>query len=155
MATSGVKSAYENRDTIIKKGYEALQDTGDAALTVLKGVREVRRTALDALVGGAEKVGSALVDFDKSLLGSVERPFGLKLTGKGKMIGAAYVAGAALLGANKAYDNSRVGRPDGVVVPTPVMEGPSMDNYQDRMAESYGAGGDLVFALHKNRRGRF
>jgi F0F1-type ATP synthase membrane subunit c/vacuolar-type H+-ATPase subunit K len=153
--TKSAESAYKNREAIIKKGYEALQDTGDVALTVGKGAKEAGRTMLDAFVGGSKKIGDVLVDFDKNLVGSAERPLGLKFTKKGKMIGAAVTAGAAILGANRAYDNSRVGRPDGVVVPTPTMEGPSMDNYQDRMAESYGAGGDLVFALHKNRRGRF
>lgn len=153
--TKGAESAYKNREAIAKKGYEALQDTGDVALTVGKGTKEAGRTMLDAFVGGSKKIGDVLVDFDKNLVGSAERPLGLKFTKKGKMIGAAVTAGAAILGANRAYDNSRVGRPDGVVVPTPTMEGPSMDNYQDRMAESYGAGGDLVFALHKNRRGRF
>ena len=49
-----------------------------------------------------------------------------------------------------SYTTSRMGTMSGFETSTPKM--PSLENRQD-MAESYGAGGDLVFARNRNRRG--
>ncbi len=48
------------------------------------------------------------------------------------------------------------GVPMGAATSTPEIDNTwqSMDNYQSRSAEAYGAGGELVFALNANRRGR-
>ena len=49
-----------------------------------------------------------------------------------------------------SYTTSRMGTMNGFETSTPKM--PAIENSKD-MAESYGAGGDLVFALNRNRRG--
>lgn len=71
--------------------------------------------------------------------------------GKGVLFGGALLS--SIVGANDAYTESRKGVPSGVLTPTPTMDGPSTDYYSDRSAESWGAGGDINFALNSLRQG--
>ena len=71
--------------------------------------------------------------------------------GKGVLFGGALLF--SVVGANDAYTESRKGVPSGVLTPTPVIDGPSTDYYSDRSAESWGAGGDINFALNSLRQG--
>ena len=73
---------------------------------------------------------------------------GLNNKGPALMFGIGTVAG--IREGYDSYTKSRMGTMNGFEISTPKM--PSLENSQD-MAESYGAGGDLVFALNRNRRG--
>lgn len=131
-----------------KYGTKALGSLGEATIGAVKGSAEA---VAGIPVGLGEKIANNFFEIDKAkhdnLLG------GLGLNKKGKfaaaMIGAGLIMGDMFKTENEIYKGS----PSGFATSTPVIDGPSMDNYRARQAEAYGAGGDLVFALNANRRG--
>lgn len=110
------------------------------------------KTAANITAGIAKTIDEKLLEVsDDSLMGK-------KLNKTGKILMAAIAVGSSVLGMNDAYDRSRSGEnyDQKIVTNTPDFEdkdNPSLDNYWSRSAEAYGAGGDLVFALNRNRRG--
>lgn len=87
-------------------------------------------------------------------------PGNIRLNKAGKIAAGVIGLGFALSDAFDTDNAIRQGRPMGVVTSTPSYDEPATStpslsnpsNYS-RYAESYGAGGDLVFALNANRRG--
>lgn len=130
----------------------AAEKTGSASLFAARGVGDAAwtgfKTGGNMILGAGKTLGDIMIDvnpekYDWSL-------FGASLTGKGKAIvfGAAAIGGTA--GAYNDYETTQMGMPSGeVVTPTPSAAG------YTRFGEEMGATGDLVFAMNRNRRGRF
>ena len=101
------------------------------------------------LTGGiTERFTKSFITTDPKKYGDTFLKAGLNKKGSALMLGT-----GALVGIKDGYDSyttSRMGTMNGFEISTPKM--PTIENRQD-MAESYGAGGDLVFALNRNRRG--
>ena len=74
--------------------------------------------------------------------------FGMSNIGKGIAVAGALVAG--IKGGIDSYNKAKMGQSYGLETSTP--QNILYDVRQD-LAETYGAGGDLVFALNQNRRG--
>lgn len=151
LAAAAVPASLGIGETAFGLGRKApgiLEGIGGA--TIAAGKRAVPLVASAGRIGA--NVGLGLADFASSLVKeSKDMPFGYKVSGKGKalLLGAAAIG--SIVGANNAYTESRMGTPTGIVNSTPQM--PVLDNFQRDMAETYGAGGDLNFAMHRNRRG--
>ena len=136
---AGAMGAKKAAPHILNGAVGAAEAIGDMALTGAE-------TAGKMMLGAGKYMGDMIdinpAKYEYSL-------FGAGLTGKGKAIvyGSALVAGT--LGAYNDYETTQMGTPSGEVVgPTPRM------NYT-RFGEEMGATGDLVFAMNRNRRGRF
>lgn len=150
--------AFKNKESIGKAIGGALESFGEIGLRAGK-------TAGNAVMYGAEKAATAglgVADFvGETMLHKLteaeaakeagSRMFGHKLSGKGKFIMAGVIAGSAIMGGFRQYNEDRLGAPTGMMDLTPRPE--PLDDNASRMAETYGAGGDLVFALNANRRG--
>ena len=144
-ASLGIGDATWN---IGKRTPDILEGIGDA--TIKAGKKLFPLAASTGKV--AANIGLGIGDFASTLVKeSKEMPFGFTLSGKGKalLLGSAVVG--SLVGAHDTYTESRMGTPTGIINSTPQM--PVLDNFQKDMAETYGAGGDLNFAMHRNRRG--
>lgn len=131
-----------------KRTPEILEGIGDTTIKAGKKVLPVAAGAGKI----ASNVGLGIGDFASTLVKeSKDSPFGFTLSGKGKamLLGAAVIG--SLVGAHDTYTESRSGTPTSMVNSTPKM--PVLDNFQKDLAETYGAGGDLNFAMHRNRRG--
>ena len=101
------------------------------------------------LTGGiTERFTKSFITTDPKKYGDTFLKAGLNKKGSALMFGICTVAG--IREGYDSYTKSRMGTMNGFETSTPKM--PSLENSQD-MAESYGAGGDLVFALNRNRRG--
>lgn len=128
-----------------KKAPDFLEAVGDKVINTGKTVFPHAKTAAKAAGSSLGKFAETMVKENSGAM------FGYSLSGKGKLLlmGAAAVSG--ILEAGNTYDQIRMGTPAGIVNSTPRPE--PLDNFQKDMAETYGAGGDLVFALNRNRRG--
>ena len=120
---------------------------------------------LDGAAIGTQAVGGTIVGagklFSKTFIGTdpkkyADMPFkmGLNKAGTTTMLAVGAVAG--IRDGYDSYTNSRMGTPTGVENSTPVIpeyESPEISrrNMRHFRAENYGAGGDLVFALNRNR----
>ena len=134
-------------NTIGKLGYNTLEGIGEftigAAKPVSQGVASLGRTGLN-MAAGAVKITS-----DNLLKEAPDKLLNYEFNTLGK---AAFLGGMAYSGISGAidYENQLYqGTPTGVVTPTPSVTQTSMA----MDAQNYGAGGDLVFALNRNRRG--
>lgn len=131
-----------------KYGTKTLEALGGATIGAAKGSAEA---VAGTSVGLGKKIANNFFEIDKvkhnNLLG------GVGLNKKGKFAAAMIGAGLIMSDMFKTENEIRKGTPSGFATSTPVIDGPSMDNYRARQAETYGAGGDLVFALNANRRG--
>lgn len=123
---------------------------GDASLYTAEGIGHAAgvgiKTGGTMMVGAGKMVGDLIEYNPKKYTNSL---FGAEFsrTGKTLMIGAGLIAGTA--GAYNEYETTQMGTPSGEVAsPTPSI------NYT-RFGEEMGATGDLVFAMNRNRRGRF
>lgn len=123
---------------------------GIGGATISAGKRAVPIAAAAGKI--TANVGLGLADFASTLVKeSKDMPLGYKISGKGKAMLLGAVAIGSIIGAHDTYTESRMGTPTGLINSTPQM--PVLDNIQKDMAETYGAGGDLNFAMHRNRRG--
>ena len=105
-------------------------------------------TAIGFTGGITERFTKGFITTDPKKYGDTFLKAGLNKKGSALMLGT-----GALAGIRDGYDSytmSRMGTMNGFEISTPKL--PAIENRQD-MAESYGAGGDLVFALNRNRRG--
>ena len=131
-----------------KIGKAGLEATGEATIGAVKGSA---KAIAGTTVGIGDSIAKTFFEVNKekhdNLIG------GVGLNKKGKF--AAKLIGLGMIAAGMAQTEEDIykGAPSGFATSTPVMDGPSMDNYTARQAETYGAGGDLVFALNNNRRG--
>lgn len=131
-----------------KIGKVGLEATGEATIGAVKGSA---KAIAGTTVGIGDSIAKTFFEVNKekhnNLIG------GVGLNKKGKF--AAKLIGLGMIAAGMAQTEEDIykGTPSGFATSTPVMDGPSMDNYTARQAETYGAGGDLVFALNNNRRG--
>jgi hypothetical protein len=164
LTTGAVGSAVMNagikgKDFVKEYGAEKLAtDVADVAADVgieigkrgLKAGRAVGRTAMNIGAGVVKSFSDTFLEVDPKFENAID---GVKLSKWGKAAAGAFVLGASILGANDSYNKSRMGTPSGAMTTTPIMDGPSTDYYTRNAAETYGAGGDLVFALNRNRRG--
>lgn len=132
--------------------------TGKAALDgVALGIgvtKEMGKAAFNMAVGASATFADTFLEYDENKINAFG---GIKASNIGKMAVMGFALGATVLDGTEAYDNSKKGTPQGVVGPTPRIE-PRIDNSNrygrpSFTAESYGAGGDLVFALNNLRRG--
>lgn len=131
-----------------KIGKAGLEATGEATIGAVKGSA---KAIAGTTVGIGDSIAKTFFEVNKekhdNLIG------GVGLNKKGKF--AAKLIGLGMIAAGMAQTEEDIykGTPSGFATSTPIMDGPSMDNYTARQAETYGAGGDLVFALNNNRRG--
>ena len=101
------------------------------------------------LTGGiTERFTKSFITTDPKKYGDTFLKAGLNKKGSALMLGIGTASGIS--DGYDSYTVSRMGTMNGFEISTPKM--PTIENRQD-MAESYGAGGDLVFALNRNRRG--
>ena len=101
------------------------------------------------LAGGiTERFTKSFITTDPKKYGNTFLKAGLNKKGSALMLGIGTASGIS--DGYDSYTVSRMGTMNGFEISTPKM--PTIENRQD-MAESYGAGGDLVFALNRNRRG--
>ena len=101
------------------------------------------------LTGGiTERFTKTFITTDPKKYGDTFLKAGLNKKGSALMLGIGTASGIS--DGYDSYTVSRMGTVNGFEISTPKM--PTIENRQD-MAESYGAGGDLVFALNRNRRG--
>ena len=101
------------------------------------------------LAGGiTERFTKSFITTDPKKYGDTFLKAGLNKKGSALMLGIGTASGIS--DGYDSYTVSRMGTMNGFEISTPKL--PSIENRQD-MAESYGAGGDLVFALNRNRRG--
>ena len=128
-----------------------------------KGAKNIAKTALNisaktvalpleasiGLAGGiTERFTKSFITTDPKKYGDTFLKAGLNKKGSALMLGIGTASGIS--DGYDSYTVSRMGTMNGFEISTPKM--PTIENRQD-MAESYGAGGDLVFALNRNRRG--
>ena len=101
------------------------------------------------LTGGiTERFTKSFITTDPKKYGDTFLKAGLNKKGSALMLGIGTASGIS--DGYDSYTVSRMGTMNGFEISTPKM--PTIENRQD-MAEIYGAGGDLVFALNRNRRG--
>ena len=111
-----------------------------------QAVATTGKTVAGLTVGASKLASDAFFEYDpvkhKNFTG-----VGLNKAGKIAALGIAGIS--SILGAFDTYNQSRAGVPSGGL----VTSTPNINDYQRNAAETYGAGGDLVFALNRNRRG--
>ena len=101
------------------------------------------------LAGGiTERFTKSFITTDPKKYGDTFLKAGLNKKGSALMLGIGTASGIS--DGYDSYTVSRMGTMNGFEISTPKM--PTIENRQD-MAESYGAGVDLVFSLNRNRRG--
>lgn len=134
------KDNFKHSKTALKAGEKYLEVSGKVYMGLAEGAI---KQAAGTVVGLGEGISKAFLETDplkhKNLIGGV----GLNKAGKF----AAGVVGLGMLVSDgiDSYNQSKMSTPNGMVTSTPNIDyaGP----------EQYGAGGDLVFAMNKNRRG--
>ena len=128
---------------------EVAKNIAKTALNISAKTVALPLEASIGLAGGiTERFTKSFITTDPKKYGDTFLKAGLNKKGSALMLGT-----GALVGIKDGYDSyttSRMGTMNGFEISTPKM--PTIENRQD-MAESYGAGGDLVFALNRNRRG--
>lgn len=131
-----------------KYGTKTLEVLGEGTMAAAKGTAEA---VAGTSVGLGKKIANNFFEIDKAKHNNLLGGLGLNKKGKfaAAMIGAGLIMGDMFKTENEIYK----GTPSGFATSTPIIDGPSMDNYRARQADTYGAGGDLVFALNANRRG--
>lgn len=107
-----------------------------------------------AAAGAGKLFSDAFIGTDPKKYGDMPLKMGLNKAGIATMLAVGTVAG--IMDGFNAYTKSRMGTPAGIENSTPVIpqyESPEMPRRDMRRfrSEDYGAGGDLVFALNKNR----
>ena len=125
------------------------KNIGKTALKIAAyGSAGTAQTALGLGGGLAESFVKNFITTDPRKYGDTFLKAGLNKKGTALMLGAGSFAG--IRDSYDSYTKSRMGTMNGFEVSTPKI--PGIESSMD-MAEEYGAGGDLVFALHQNRRG--
>ena len=134
---------------------QLLEETIGATGKILLGGAAIGTQAVGGTILGAGKA------FSKAFIGTdpkkyADMPFKMGLNKAGITTMLAVGAAAGIRDGYDSYTNSRMGTPTGVENGTPVIpeyESPEMSrrNMRHFRAENYGAGGDLVFALNRNR----
>ena len=125
------------------------KNMGKTALKIAAyGSAGTAQTALGLGGGLTESFVKNFITTDPRKYGDTFLKAGLNKKGTALMLGVGSFSG--IRDSYDSYTKSRMGTVGGFEVSTPRITGieSSMD-----MAEEYGAGGDLVFALHQNRRG--
>ena len=131
-----------------KYGKEAIGAIGTASLYAGDFAGTMVGTAART---GTNIMATAAKSFSDNFLRESDKSFlGYKFNKKGMLLMAGIAGISSILGGGDAYLESRRGMP---AQETLMTSTPNLDNFQYRAAETYGAGGDLVFALNKNRRG--
>ena len=128
---------------------EVAKNIAKTALNISAKTVALPLEASIGLAGGiTERFTKSFITTDPKKYGDTFLKAGLNKKGSALMLGT-----GALAGIRDGYDSytmSRMGTMNGFDISTPKLT--AIENRQD-MAESYGAGGDLVFALNRNRRG--
>ena len=149
MAVSGGKAAAKG----LWNNKRAIADSiADGAITTAEKTIGAVSGAARGVLYPAAQVGKSLTDIiiEQSPTRFKDNFMNLGMTNRGKLIiGAAGIA-AGFKGGWDRYNESRSGQMVGAAGPTPEI---TMENPKGTMADMYGAGGDLVFALNHNRRG--
>ena len=128
---------------------KASKEIGKAALDIAVKTSAGSVQAAVGLTGGlTESFMKSFITTDPKKYGDTFLKAGLNKKGTALMLGIGSLAG--IRDGYESYTNSRMGTMNGFQVSTPAI--PSIESSKD-MAEEYGAGGDLVFALNRNRRG--
>ena len=125
------------------------KNIGKTALKITAyGSAGTAQTALGLGGGLTESFVKNFITTDPRKYGDTFLKAGLNKKGTALMLGVGTFAG--IRDSYDSYTKSRMGTVGGFEVSTPKI--PGIESSMD-MAEEYGAGGDLVFALHQNRRG--
>ena len=134
---------------------QLLEETIGATGKILLGGAAIGTQAVGGTILGAGKA------FSKAFIGTdpkkyADMPFKMGLNKAGITTMLAVGAAAGIRDGYDSYTNSRMGTPTGIENSTPVIPEygtPEMPrrNMRHFRAENYGAGGDLVFALNRNR----
>ena len=128
---------------------EVAKNIAKTALNVSAKTVALPLEASIGLAGGiTERFTKSFITTDPKKYGDTFLKAGLNKKGSALMLGIGTASGIS--DGYDSYTVSRMGTVNGFEISTPKM--PTIENRQD-MAESYGAGGDLVFALNRNRRG--
>ena len=128
---------------------EVAKNIAKTALNISAKTVALPLEASIGLTGGiTERFTKSFITTDPKKYGDTFLKAGLNKKGSALMFGIGTMAG--IRDGYDSYTTSRMGTMNGFEISTPKM--PAIENRQD-MAESYGAGGDLVFALNRNRRG--
>ena len=138
-------------DKIVNVGTNAAEAVVGGTL----GAAVIGAQVIGGAAAGAGKLFSdAFIGTDPKKYGDMPFKMGLNKAGIATMLAVGAVAG--VMDGFNAYTKSRMGTPAGIENSTPVIpqyESPDMSGRDMRRfrSEDYGAGGDLVFALNKNR----
>lgn len=128
---------------------EVAKNIAKTALNISAKTVALPLEASIGLTGGiTERFTKSFITTDPKKYGDTFLKAGLNKKGSALMLGIGTASGIS--DGYDSYTVSRMGTMNGFEISTPKM--PTIENRQD-MAESYGAGGDLVFALNRNRRG--
>ena len=128
---------------------EVAKNIAKTALNISAKTVALPLEASIGLAGGiTERFTKSFITTDPKKYGDTFLKAGLNKKGSALMLGIGTASGIS--DGYDSYTVSRMGTMNGFEISTPKM--PTIENRQD-MAESYGAGGDLVFALNRNRRG--
>ena len=128
---------------------EVAKNIAKTALNISAKTVALPLEASIGLAGGiTERFTKSFITTDPKKYGDTFLKAGLNKKGSALMLGIGTASGIS--DGYDSYTVSRMGTMNGIEISTPKM--PAIENRQD-MAESYGAGGDLVFALNRNRRG--
>ena len=138
-------------DKVVDIGSDAIKSIaiGTAGVAAI-GVQAIGGTA----AGAAKLFSNAFIGTDPKKYANMPFKMGLNKAGIATML--AVGAAAGIKNGYNSYTSSRMGTPMGIENSTPVVpqyENPENPrrNMQQFRAEDYGAGGDLVFALNRNR----
>lgn len=138
-------------DKIVNVGTNAAEAVVGGTL----GAAVIGAQVIGGAAAGAGKLFSdAFIGTDPKKYGDMPFKMGLNKAGIATMLAVGAVAG--VMDGFNAYTKSRMGTPAGIENSTPIIpqyESPDMSGRDMRRfrSEDYGAGGDLVFALNKNR----
>lgn len=159
---NGLGKIGELAGEAVHKKYQTLKSPGGMANALDKASDSILSTA-----GRVTSVGAGLaaapIGVTKSIAGNLLKDvdpsegslFNIKFNKKGKALMAGIALFSAVSEGNDTYNEIRKGASTGRVLgPTPsfMEEQRQVErNNSVRMAEEYGAGGDLIFALNRNR----
>ena len=128
---------------------EVAKNIAKTALNISAKTVALPLEASIGLAGGiTERFTKSFITTDPKKYGDTFLKAGLNKKGSALMLGIGTASGIS--DGYDSYTVSRMGTMNGFEISTPKLT--AIENRQD-MAESYGAGGDLVFALNRNRRG--
>lgn len=138
-------------DKVVNIGSDAIKSVaiGTAGVAAI-GVQAIGGTA----AGAAKLFSNVFIGTDPKKYANMPFKMGLNKAGIATML--AVGAAAGIKDGYNSYTNSRMGTPMGIENSTPVVpqyENPEIPKNDMRRfrAEDYGADGDLVFALNRNR----